>query len=145
MVGLGTIDVLHETGVSATTWPVSLAGPAETPVTVRLVAAASSLTVWSMIASNVGASLTAVTVTVTVATFETAAGVAESFTVYVKLSVPLKFRFGVYFTVPSALIATVPFVPWVTLFTVSVSPTSGSVSLARTLMLTAVSSAVVAV
>ena len=55
----------------------------------------------------------------------------------------MKLRLGVYFTVPSALVLTVPFVPCVTLATLSVSP-SRSVSLASTSMSTAVSSVVLA-
>ena len=54
----------------------------------------------------------------------------------------MKFEFGVYFTVPFTLVATVPLVPWVTLTTANVSP-STSVSLASTSISTAVSSLVV--
>ena len=62
-----------------------------------------------------------------------------------KLSVPLKLAFGVYVKLPSDASVTVPLAGFAPSVAVSVVPASTSVSFARTLPLTAVSSAVDAV
>ena len=75
-----------------------------------------------------GASLTAATVIVTVATFESS---LPSLALYEKLSLPLKFADGVYVKLPFALSASVPWAGPVTSPAVNVPP-SMSVSLPNT-------------
>ena len=87
-----------------------------------------------------GASFTAVTVTVTVAVSVS----IPSLSVYLKLSVPLKFAAGVYCSWPDGKVVTVPFAGCVTLATLWLGP-STSVSLLRTEIVTGVSSVVDAV
>ena len=107
------------------------------PSTLSDTGLSSSVDIASLTA--VGGSLTAEMLTLTVPMV----ACAPSETVYVKVSVPLKFGFGVYVQLV-AVHATLPFVPFVLPTTVSVSH-SGSVSFATGLTAPGVSSLVLIV
>src|SRR2546425_502565 len=111
-------------------WLLSLLGPGVSLArTWTLTEVSSAVVALSLFAT--GASLTAVTVRVTVATLLSA---VPSLALYVKLSVPLKLAAGLYVNEPFALRVSVPWIGPLTgrgVPTVRLSP-STSVSLART-------------
>src|SRR4051812_7165332 len=106
-MGLGTNAVLLLVAEMVSDWPDSFAGPALMPPSATVCSPASSRIATGLaIAFSVGASLTALTVMLTVAVLLAA---ETSLALYVNESVPLKFGAGTYVNDPLLLSVTAPF------------------------------------